>query len=281
MFISCSVWRVRVSCQWRSLNSWNSFFFALFCFFVQRRAPEILTRSGHGKAVDWWSLGALMYDMLTGAVSETKRKTNPVHFGTLWMTFVPYGTAAVHGREPQEDDREDPQGQTESPALPDAGRARPHPQTAQGVARSNNSCGKFHRHLISVDYFAEASEPATGQHRLGRRAGADASVFQGHRLERGGLPAPGAALQALPGAFRPVPYRVESRFFIAVSFFFFGFGSRARTTFRSSTRASPSRRPSTRPTIPRSARAPTWCSRWVGRGSMALLLFFLAGGGGQ
>lgn len=32
------------------------------------RAPEILTRSGHGKAVDWWSLGALMYDMLTGLV---------------------------------------------------------------------------------------------------------------------------------------------------------------------------------------------------------------------
>lgn len=28
-----------------------------------------MTRSGHGKAVDWWSLGALMYDMLTGAVS--------------------------------------------------------------------------------------------------------------------------------------------------------------------------------------------------------------------
>jgi len=32
------------------------------------RAPEILTRSGHGKAVDWWSLGSLTYDMLTGAV---------------------------------------------------------------------------------------------------------------------------------------------------------------------------------------------------------------------
>ena len=27
-------------------------------------------RSGHGKAVDWWSLGALMFDMLTGAVSQ-------------------------------------------------------------------------------------------------------------------------------------------------------------------------------------------------------------------
>lgn len=33
------------------------------------RAPEILTRKGHGKAVDWWSLGTLMYDMMTGAVS--------------------------------------------------------------------------------------------------------------------------------------------------------------------------------------------------------------------
>lgn len=32
------------------------------------RAPEILTKSGHGKAVDWWSLGSLTYDMLTGAV---------------------------------------------------------------------------------------------------------------------------------------------------------------------------------------------------------------------
>lgn len=37
--------------------------------YFNKRAPEILTRSGHGKAVDWWSLGTLMYDMLTGSVS--------------------------------------------------------------------------------------------------------------------------------------------------------------------------------------------------------------------
>lgn len=37
-------------------------------YLLKNRAPEILTRSGHGKAVDWWSLGALMYDMLTGLV---------------------------------------------------------------------------------------------------------------------------------------------------------------------------------------------------------------------
>lgn len=38
------------------------------CYFSHCRAPEILMRSGHNRAVDWWSLGALMYDMLTGAV---------------------------------------------------------------------------------------------------------------------------------------------------------------------------------------------------------------------
>ncbi|CAH2259121.1 jg9976 [Pararge aegeria aegeria] len=39
-----------------------------FCGTIEYMAPEILTRSGHGKAVDWWSLGALMYDMLIGQV---------------------------------------------------------------------------------------------------------------------------------------------------------------------------------------------------------------------
>jgi len=45
----------------------------LLCWLVKCcvvRAPEIVIHSGHNKAVDWWSLGALMFDMLTGAVSH-------------------------------------------------------------------------------------------------------------------------------------------------------------------------------------------------------------------
>lgn len=52
-----------------------------FCGSVAYLAPEILARSGHGRSVDWYLLGVLLYEMLVGV---------PPYYSRFKYVYIPY-----------------------------------------------------------------------------------------------------------------------------------------------------------------------------------------------
>lgn len=64
------------------------------------RAPEVLSREGHGLSVDWWSLGALLFDMLTGTppFSSSNRKKTIEKIMRAKVTFPAFLSVASRVR---------------------------------------------------------------------------------------------------------------------------------------------------------------------------------------
>ena len=55
----------------------------------QNIAPEVLQQQGHGKAVDWWSFGTLLYEMMTGLPPFYNQNLNLMYEKILHAQPIP------------------------------------------------------------------------------------------------------------------------------------------------------------------------------------------------
>lgn len=56
-----------------------------FCGTPEFLAPEVLTDTSYTRAVDWWGLGVLIYEMLVGEVSMTQPVQTQFKATVTWL----------------------------------------------------------------------------------------------------------------------------------------------------------------------------------------------------